>query len=93
MRPVPYVADYSATEFSKHASQVLDMAGQGAVRVKRRNEVFVLLRERHLDQIVADAQDNRPKTLEDMLQGYNADQMKAGMTGWLEDIPAGKETL
>ncbi len=93
MPVTPYIADYSATDFSKHASQVLDMATQGAVRVKRRNEVFVVLRERQLDEIMRDARDQRPQSLTDMLEGYDADEIKAGMAGWLTDDPAGKEAI
>ncbi len=59
MITLPFVADYSATDFSKRASQVLDMAGHGAVRVRRRNEMFVVLRERQLNDIVEDARDPR----------------------------------
>ncbi|HTR17900.1 MAG TPA: hypothetical protein VMI52_12820 [Acetobacteraceae bacterium] len=88
-----FVADYSATDFSKKASRALDAAVQGAVRVKRRDEVFVLLRERQLEEIVQDASDPRPKTLEDMITGYDAAEIKSRMSGWLADEPTGKEVL
>ncbi len=93
MITLPFVADYSATDFSKRASQVLDMAGHGAVRVRRMNEVFVVLRERQLNDIVEDARDPRPKSLEDMLEFYDADDIKANLKGWLEDKPAVNEAL
>lgn len=88
-----FVADYTATSFSKRPGHALDTAAQGAVRVQRRGEVFILLRAHHLDEIIREAGDPRPKTLEDMLRGYDASEVKAGMAGWLADTPAGKEAL
>lgn len=90
---IEYVADYSATDFSKKVGRALDAAGQGAVRVQRRGETFVLLRKRQLEQIVQDAADTRPKSLDDLLAHYDAAEVKAAMGGWLNDGPAGKEVL
>lgn len=91
--PLDFVAEYNATSFSKRPGHALDAAVQGAVRVQRRGEVFILLRARQLDEIIREASDPRPKTLEDMLQGYDASEIKAQMAGWLSDKPQGKEVL
>jgi hypothetical protein len=88
-----FVAEYQATEFSKHPGRVLDAAARGAVRVKRRGEVFVLLRARQFEEIIRDAGDARPKTLEDMLVGYDAAEIKARIGGWLAGAPVGKEVI
>ena len=86
-------ADDSAPDFEKHVRRVLDMAAQRAVRVKRLNEFFILLRERQLDEIMPDARDHSPKTLENRLEGYDASEINAGMIGWLADNPSDKGTF
>lgn len=87
-----FVADYTATDFSRNPGRALDAAGQGAVRVRRRGEAYVLLHARYLEKIIQDASDPRPKRLEDLLTGDDA-EIKAGMKDWLADDAAGKEVL
>jgi hypothetical protein len=63
------------------------------VRIKRRGEAFLLLRESHFETLMAEAADPRPKTLADMLVDYNAEEVKARLSSWLTDAPVGKELL
>ena len=63
------------------------------MRITRGGEAFVLLREAQLEEIIADAADPRPKSLADLVAGYDADSVKARLGGWLADRPAGKEAL
>ena len=91
--PLDIIAEFSATSFSKQASRALDAAGQGIVRVRRRGEIFVLLRIDQLQDIIQDAADPRPKTLEDLLVGYDPIRAKAEAGAWLTDSAVGKERL
>ena len=42
---------------------------------------------------LAEAADPRPKTLADLVAGYDADRVKVRLAGWLADTPAGNEAL
>jgi hypothetical protein len=43
--------------------------------------------------LIAEAADPRPKNLADLLVDYDADEIKARLSWWLTDGPAGKELL
>lgn len=86
------VAEFTASDL-KAPGPILDAAVRGIVRIRRRAETFVLLREAELDALLAEAADPRPKTLGDLLQGYDAPEVTGRLRGWLEDRPAGKEGL
>jgi len=70
---------------------VLDAAARGVVRIRRRSQTFVLLSEARLDEIVAEASDPRPKSLADLLEGYDPDDVKSRLQGWEADGAVGKE--
>jgi hypothetical protein len=86
------VASFTATNL-KTPGPVLDAAARGPVRITRRGEIFVLLREARLTELLAEATDPRPKNLADLVAGYDADGVKARLAGWLADPPAGREAL
>ena len=85
-------ANFTATNL-KTPGPVFAAAARGPVRITRGGEAFVLLREAQLEEIIADAADPRPKSLADLVAGYDADSVKARLGGWLADGPAGKEAL
>jgi hypothetical protein len=88
-----FVATYTATDLNKAGGKVLDDAGQGTVRIKRRGTSFVVMREAMLDRLLAAARDGRPQSLEDLVRGYDAGKIKSLTRGFLDDAPAGKERL
>jgi hypothetical protein len=87
------VATYTATDLNKAAGKVLDDAGHGTVRIKRRGTSYLLMREETLDGLLAAARDGRPQSLEDLVRGYDAAKVKSLTRGFLTDTPAGKERL
>jgi len=86
------VASFTATNL-KAPGPVLDAATRGLVRITRRGETFVILREAQFAEILADAADPRPKTLADLLAGYEAEEVKSRLRGWLDDKQSGREAL
>lgn len=90
---VPVVAQLSSTDLNKASGKVLDTAAEGPVRILRRNQRFVLLREEALDEMLEAARDDRPQSLEDLLDGYDPDKIRRLAGGFLSDPPSGKEML
>jgi len=88
-----FVATYTAADLNKAGSTVLDDAGHGAVRIRRRGTSYVLIREEALYGLPAAARDGRPQSLEDLLRGYDAGKVKSLTRGLLDDAPVGKERL
>lgn len=88
-----FAARYSATEMNKSGGKLLDRALEGAVQITRRAQHFVLLREDHLAHMIEDARDGRPKSLDDLLQGYDAGKLKRRVRRFLDEPPAGKERI
>lgn len=84
------VAEFRASDL-KASGPVLDAASQGVVRIRRRGQTFVLLSEARLDEIVAEASDPRPKSLADLVEGYDAEDVKRRLRGWEADGPVGRE--
>ena len=87
------VATYTATDLNKAGGKVLDDAGRGAVRIRRRGTSYVLMREETLDGLLAAARDGRPQSLEDLVRDYDGGKVKALTRGFLDDRPHGKERL
>jgi hypothetical protein len=87
------VATYTATDLNKSGGKVLDDAGRGTVRIRRRGNSYVLMREDTLDGLLAAARDGRPQSLADLVRGYNAGKVKSLTRGFLDDEPVGKEQL
>ncbi len=86
------VASFTASDL-KQSGPILDAAMRGVVRIRRRNESFLLLREAQLDRIVEEARDPRPKDLADLLMDYDADDVKTRLSNWIADTPVGREAL
>jgi hypothetical protein len=86
------VASFTATSL-KTPGPALDAAARGPVRITRRGETFVLLREAQLAEILTEAADLRPKDLTDLVAGYDPAAVASRLGGWLTDRPAGKEPL
>jgi len=89
---VQTIADFTASDL-KQSGPILDAAVRGVVRIRRRGEAFLLLREAQFDRLVAEAADPRPKTLADLLVDYDAAEVKGRLSGWLSDTQAGNEAL
>jgi len=92
MNHVEPVADFTASDL-KQSGPILDAATRGVVRIKRRNESFLLLRETHFEQLLEEAADPRPKSLADLLVGYDAEEVKQRLSGWMSESPTGQEIL
>jgi len=91
MKPAPE-ANFSASDLKK-PGPILNAAAQGIVRIKRRDEVFVLMRPTQFDRLLEEAGDLRPKHLRELLQGYDAVGVKQRLGAWNADKGVGKETL
>jgi len=87
------VATYTATDLNKSGGKVLDDAGRGTVRIRRRGNSYLLMREDTLDGLLAAARDGRPQSLADLVRGYDASKVKSLTSGFLKDAPLGKERL
>jgi hypothetical protein len=90
---VPFAGSFSATDLSKSAGKLLDAALNGAVRITRREQSFVLLREEALSELLRDAREDRPRSLEDLLRDYDAEKIKRLTRPFLDDTAAGKEPI
>jgi hypothetical protein len=86
------VATFTASDL-KQSGPILDAAVRGVVRIRRRNEAFVLLTETQFDRILAEAADPRPKTLSDLVADYDAADVKARLSHWNAEPPQGQEAL
>ena len=84
------VADFTASDL-KTAGPVLDAATRGVVRIKRRGQAFLLLREEDFDRIVAKEAAPRPKTLAERLENYDPAKIRKLLGGWTDFPPAGRE--
>ncbi|HQT86038.1 MAG: hypothetical protein B7Z58_13385 [Acidiphilium sp. 37-64-53] len=86
------IANFTASDL-KQSGPILDAATQGVVRIKRRGEAFLLLRETQFETMIAEAADPRPKTLADLLVDYDPNDVKQRLTTWINEQPSGRETL
>ncbi|MEJ0018605.1 MAG: hypothetical protein WDN25_19015 [Acetobacteraceae bacterium] len=93
MDPLGVVATYTATDLNKSGGKVLDDAGDGAVRIKRRGTSYVLMREETLARMLEAAREGRPQSLQDLLRDYDAVKVKSLTREFLDDAPVGKERL
>jgi hypothetical protein len=91
--PLRWAASFSATDLNKSGGKLLDAALRGAVRITRRDQCFVLMREEALGELIEDARDDRPKSLHDLLRDYDAEKLKKLTRGFLDDAPKGKERI
>lgn len=93
MAPPPF-ATFTTTEVNKSAAKVWDEVWQkGRVEITRRRQCFVILRKDYLDKMVEEARDNRPESLEDLLEGYDADKIRTLTRRFMDDAPAGRERI
>ncbi len=88
-----FCAEMSSTELNKTSGRVLDLAQKGPVRVIRRSQHFIVIREEALDDMLEAAQENRPKTIQDMLVGYDREKIMKLVGGFISDPPKGKEII
>ena len=86
------IADFTASDL-KQSGPILDTATRGLVRIRRRGDAFLLMREVQFERLVAEAADPRPKTLADLLIGYDPKDVKERLSGWLADAPEGHEGI
>ena len=93
MDPIGVVATYTATDLNKSGGKVLDDAGSGAVRIRRRGTSYLLMREDVLAKLLDAARERRPQSLEDLLRDYDATQVKSLTRGFLDAPPTGKERI
>jgi hypothetical protein len=99
--PIAKTSVYPKAEFTasdlKRGGAVLDAASDGkVVRIMRRDTGFLLVREDHVMMLVAALTDTTPKSLEQMLDGFTAEDatsLRERMTTWRADDPIGKELL
>jgi hypothetical protein len=93
-RPVlRFAAIYSATDLNKSGGKLLDSALEGAIEITRREQSFVLIRRDQLLRLLEEARDDRPKSLDDLLRGYDAGKINKLTRGFLDDEPSGKELI
>jgi hypothetical protein len=88
-----FVASYTATDLNKAGGKVLDSAGRGLVTVTRRGVEYVVLRKAQLEQMLNDARQDRPQSLDDLLRDYDPGKVKSLASGFLDGPPIGKEVL
>jgi hypothetical protein len=91
--PLQFATTFSATDLNKSGGKLLDTALAGPVRITRREQRFVLMREETFAGLLEEARDVRPKSLADLLRDYDADKIKKLTRGFLNDAPAGKERI
>lgn len=77
----------------KAPGPILDAARDGAVTITRRTEEFVIVSRHRLDALLAEAADPRPRTLEDLVSGYDPGSAREALGSWLDDPPSGREAL
>ena len=88
-----FAASYSATDLNKSGGKLLDAASRGAVRITRRQQRFVLIREEALVDLLEEARDDRPRSLEDLLRDYDAKKIKKLTRRFLDDAAKGEELI
>ena len=86
-------AQTSSTELNKTSGKVLDLALKGPVRIVRRNQNFIVIREEDLEEMLESAKGGRPRTLQDMLVGYDQEKINSLVGGFIADPPVGKEII
>jgi hypothetical protein len=89
-------AEFTASDL-KRGGAVLEAASDGkVVRITRRGARFLLIREDHVMTLVAELTATRPKSLEQMLEGFTAEDatsLRERMAAWRADGPIGKKLL
>jgi hypothetical protein len=89
-------AEFTASDL-KRGGAVLEAASDGkVVRIMRRDTRFLLIREDHVMTLVAELTDTTPKSLEQMLDGFAAEDatsLRERMAAWRADEPIGKELI
>lgn len=85
---------FTTTMVNKAPAKVWDTAWKdGAVEVDRRDQRFVVMRMDVLEKALQEARSNRPQTLEDMLTGYDRENINTRTSAFMNDAPKGKEIL
>jgi hypothetical protein len=89
-------AEFTASDL-KRGGSVLEAASDGkVVRITRRDTRFLLIREDYVMRLVAELTDTTPKSLEQMLEGFTAEDatgLRERMAAWRADDPVGSELI
>ncbi len=89
-----FETSYSTTDINKAGARVYDDAWvKGGVEITRRGQRFVLLRQDYLTKLIEDAHDDRPKTLDDLLQDYDAGKIRTLTVDFSSGPTVGKEII
>ncbi len=89
------VTEFTASSL-KSDGVVLDAADKGIVRITRRSQRFILISEDQVTAFVADAVKPEPRTLADLLEGFDSETaagLRGKMSGWLANKPQGGELI
>jgi hypothetical protein len=88
-----FFARYSAAELNGAGDKLLDNALEGAVEITRGKQRFVLIRRDQLLRLIEDVRTDCPRSLGDLLRGYDAGKINKRARGFLDDEPTGKELI
>lgn len=89
-----FEVSYSTTDVNKGGSRVFDDAWQkGGVEITRRGQRFALIRQDYLDQLLEEARDGKPQSLNELLRDYDAKKVKSLTAGFSETPTVGKELI
>ena len=92
--PPVFDTSYSTTAVNKSGSRVFDDAWvKGGVRITRRGQLFVLLRQDYLDRLIEEARDDRPNSLDDLLRDYDAAKIRTLTADFADDDAQGREIV
>lgn len=76
------VASFEVADL-KDSGAIFREASRGIVKIRHHGERYVLMREPHLEQLMTEVADPHPKTLTDLLVGYDAKAVKAKLGFWV----------
>ncbi|MBF0324032.1 hypothetical protein [Magnetospirillum moscoviense] len=89
-----FETSYSTTEVNKSGSRVYDDAWvKGGVEITRRGQRFVLLRQDYLSRLIEEARDDRPQSLDDLLQDYDTAKIRNLTADFEAEPPTGTELI
>lgn len=88
-----FAASYSATDLNKSGGRLRDAASRGAVRIARRQQRFVPIREDALVDLLKEAREDRPRSLEDLHRDYDAKKVKKLTRRFLDDAAKVEELI
>ena len=91
---IVFDVSYSTTEINKGGSRVYDDAWQkGGVEITRRGQRFALIRQDYLDQLLQEAREGKPQSLDDLLRDYDKEKIQSLTAAFSGSPPVGKEII